>query len=547
MLDNLVIETISSFFYSSFIMEQLSRYGFFCSHFRFLRRGVTSFRLKLFFVPNSASFLPSAFVETEELSVQSFFKVVALKTMQLSKALSCWYTLFYRRLLGPQGVLQKNPLRSVSQKKKNMSLASMLRFKEISLVKGGSPEALDVSVVPAVARAPLVKVTSKIKMSRRLGPRKRSGTLGCSNQQVLYYLRKKFLVGLLSTELLVSSAARPSYKTVAVHGNFCARAGWVSLARGLVVRNLALLRARFRAHMIFTRLRRLTAVNKFVCFLSELFSSFLTEALRPLVGDSFRVFASIFLLNHFKVLNPQFVARFLAKRLSYGMQLRKVLRPIVRDLSKLIVSSRGTLSGFKIKCSGRFNRTQMASMTVERFGSLSLSDVSRTVSFGYATAFLRYGACGIKIWLLSRYKPDLFLTNRLAGFDLSRLLNMVLVRLKKPKNLRCSKLQRGSALFYYRIFAAFFVNWLLLLHQEPLILNYSKEVSLVTLEEGLDEDLGEQEGFSSPNVSWYIFFIEVFLPLVFLVRYGKKQSYLSAVTRGKQRPGFSFKGRHSYE
>lgn len=102
-------------------------------------------------------------------------------------------------------------------------------------------------------------------------------------------------------------------------------------------------------------------------------------------------------LSTFSVVNPQFLARFIARRISYGFPLNRVIRPIMKDLTRLMGSNKCKIIGFRIACSGRFDRKQMASYAWHKSGPVSLNRFDANINYGYATAFLKYGTCGIKV------------------------------------------------------------------------------------------------------------------------------------------------------
>lgn len=56
------------------------------------------------------------------------------------------------------------------------------------------------------------------------------------------------------------------------------------------------------------------------------------------------------------------------------------------------------LSGFLIKCSGRFSRRQIATSDSYRFGSVPFSTISQPIDYSFSTLRLRNGTCSIKIW-----------------------------------------------------------------------------------------------------------------------------------------------------
>jgi len=106
-----------------------------------------------------------------------------------------------------------------------------------------------------------------------------------------------------------------------------------------------------------------------------------------------------------KFVNARFLSRFISRRLSFGFELNRVLNPIVLDLKKLVTAASSKLFGFKIACSGRFNKTQMATYSWEKFGPIRLNNFSASVDYSFSKVFMRYGACGIKVWLFTSQRP----------------------------------------------------------------------------------------------------------------------------------------------
>jgi len=98
----------------------------------------------------------------------------------------------------------------------------------------------------------------------------------------------------------------------------------------------------------------------FLSLLSNLFNQFFFKI--NLSGDRItNVSTGIKFLDSFNIINPQFVARFIARRVSYGFQLQRVLKPLIRDLSLAMSKRKNKIVGFRIACSGRFDRKQIAS------------------------------------------------------------------------------------------------------------------------------------------------------------------------------------------
>jgi len=150
----------------------------------------------------------------------------------------------------------------------------------------------------------------------------------------------------------------------------------------------------------------------------QLVRIFLTDFIRYILSFLFLKFFSF--NNHFSKLKPDlavnfldgvdfvsanFISRFLSRRLSFGFELNRVLPPIVSDLSLLVNSDYSSLRGFRISCKGRFNKTQMASYSWEKFGPVPLNNFSCNVDYAFSKVFMKYGACGIKVWVFSDHRP----------------------------------------------------------------------------------------------------------------------------------------------
>lgn len=110
-------------------------------------------------------------------------------------------------------------------------------------------------------------------------------------------------------------------------------------------------------------------------------------------------------LDDIDCIKSSFISRFFARRLSFGFDLNRVIFPIVLDLSELIESGQSSLKGFRISCSGRFTKTQMASYSWEKFGPVPLNNFNCSVDYALSQVCMKYGMCGIKVWLFSEHKP----------------------------------------------------------------------------------------------------------------------------------------------
>lgn len=143
--------------------------------------------------------------------------------------------------------------------------------------------------------------------------------------------------------------------------------------------------------------------EKFVSqLLSETFSKFFL--LNKHFND-YNISLNLCFLRSMKFISAQFLSRFISRRLSFGFELGRVLAPIVSDLTKLIDSNASKVAGFRISCSGRFNKTQMASYSWEKYGPIPLNNFSSLVDYSFSKVFMRYGLCGIKVWIFTFSKP----------------------------------------------------------------------------------------------------------------------------------------------
>jgi hypothetical protein len=146
-------------------------------------------------------------------------------------------------------------------------------------------------------------------------------------------------------------------------------------------------------------------------------------------------------------LNASFLSRFLARRLSYGFELNRVLKPLVTNLKKLVDSRSSKVVGFRISCRGRFNKAQMASYTWEKYGPVPLNNFSCSVDYAFSKVIMKYGACGIKVWIFTSHSPF----RSYKSLVLRKHINFKLYRFIAPKSSYFKLfLQRFSSNFKIR-------------------------------------------------------------------------------------------------
>lgn len=91
------------------------------------------------------------------------------------------------------------------------------------------------------------------------------------------------------------------------------------------------------------------------------------------------------------------ISTYLSLKLQKRYSLDWVLKPILKDLSVKI--KRKNFIGYKIVCSGRFTRKQIATYMWMKGGSLKLNTLSNLIKYSEVRVRLKYGLCGIKIWI----------------------------------------------------------------------------------------------------------------------------------------------------
>lgn len=91
------------------------------------------------------------------------------------------------------------------------------------------------------------------------------------------------------------------------------------------------------------------------------------------------------------------ITNYLSLKLQKRYSLNWILRPILKDLN--IKVKQKNFLGYKIVCSGRFTRKQIATYMWMRNGSMKLNTITNLVKYSEVRVRLKYGICGIKVWI----------------------------------------------------------------------------------------------------------------------------------------------------
>jgi len=135
-------------------------------------------------------------------------------------------------------------------------------------------------------------------------------------------------------------------------------------------------------------------------FLSSLYwyllSNSLSFFLKKLNFSNDLFYFNIYNLD-FLDLSVQNISNYIAIQIRKKFSLNWVLKPILKDLS--IKINNGKILGYKIICSGRFTRKQRATYRWMSEGLLKLNTVSNLIKYNFVKVRLKYGVCGVKVWL----------------------------------------------------------------------------------------------------------------------------------------------------
>jgi hypothetical protein len=103
-------------------------------------------------------------------------------------------------------------------------------------------------------------------------------------------------------------------------------------------------------------------------------------------------------IEHINI-NSQIIAKYLSIRMQQRYRLLQALRPVFKDLKK-----NPLIDGYKIMCSGRFTKKEIATFQWHRSGRVSTSTLYSFLDYTLKTCVLKYSKCSFKVWLNTR--PD---------------------------------------------------------------------------------------------------------------------------------------------
>jgi hypothetical protein len=121
-----------------------------------------------------------------------------------------------------------------------------------------------------------------------------------------------------------------------------------------------------------------------------------------------------------------FIGRYLAIRLKQRYRLMQALGPIFKELKR-----NRMLDGFRIMCSGRFTKKEIATYQWHRHGSVPLSTLKAHVDFANVPFVMKYSVCSFRVWLhrkVSRISEDFlnhYFFRELSKFSYKKALKLI--------------------------------------------------------------------------------------------------------------------------
>jgi hypothetical protein len=176
-------------------------------------------------------------------------------------------------------------------------------------------------------------------------------------------------------------------------------------------------------------------------------------------------------------ISSSFVARYLAVRMLQRYRLMQALSPVFKDLRK-----NPLVEGYRIACSGRFTKKEIAAYEWFRYGAVPTNTLSAYLDYCSVPFILKYSMCSFKVWIhrknlgqnysVVKFREFLSDINSSSAVDVGRRFFKRKRRFELNLGLRLNKKNLSlRGLNYLHLFRnykfseanAFFVKFLLLL------------------------------------------------------------------------------------
>ena len=130
-------------------------------------------------------------------------------------------------------------------------------------------------------------------------------------------------------------------------------------------------------------------------FLVQHYLHLLLKPLSFLFSTLFQKFRFHFVMVVNRFFRAELVSQYIINQLANRFKISK----IVPALGKNLIQNKKN-RGLLVQCSGRFDRKERASYHIYGYGKVSINTLNNPVYYHRNEITLKYGVCGVKVWLL---------------------------------------------------------------------------------------------------------------------------------------------------
>jgi hypothetical protein len=149
-----------------------------------------------------------------------------------------------------------------------------------------------------------------------------------------------------------------------------------------------------RRYLLLKKGGRFVKKKRLLVFLRQkyyqLLGNFFREQLEKMLNVSFYSLSIHPLGAHF--MTSDVILRYMTKRLEQGYYLVFLAKTLLKGYARSAL-------GIRFKCSGRFTRSQRARTYIFKRGRAPLNTFDVKFDYNYKSVRLKYGLCGVKLWI----------------------------------------------------------------------------------------------------------------------------------------------------
>lgn len=99
-----------------------------------------------------------------------------------------------------------------------------------------------------------------------------------------------------------------------------------------------------------------------------------------------------------RITEDTITAKFLITYMIIKLKKKFSLKYVLNSVIKFLKNTK-KIEGYKIKCSGRFDKKQRATYLLKQLKKVSSTGIFIPLDYAFSTLTLKYGLCGIKLWV----------------------------------------------------------------------------------------------------------------------------------------------------